>query len=178
MADFRILAEAAHEAADHAEATALGLTAAGWWGVTVLTLVAIMLYLKVPSMVASMLDKKIAGIREMLDEAAQLRKDAEALKAEYESKVAGASQHAAEMTQRAEEEAKQIVEKAKRDAEALIARRRKMAEDKISAAERAAVSELRAKAAEAAVAAAQGLIRDRHSAEADKALVNRAISEI
>lgn len=178
MAEFNLLAEAAHGAAEHAEATALGLTAGGWWSITVLTLIAIMLFLKVPSMVGSMLDKKIAGIREMLDEATALRKDAEALKAEYEAKVASASKHAEEMTARAEDEAKQIVEKARQDAAALVARRKKMAEDKISAAELAAVAELRAKAAEAAATAAQGLIRENHSAEADKALVNQVISGI
>lgn len=179
MADFILLAEAAHGAVEHhAEATAFGLAPPWWVALSMVALIAVMLYAKVPSMVAGMLDKKIAGIREMLDEATALRKEAEALKAEYEAKVASASQHAEEMTSRAEDEAKQIVEKAKQDAAALVARRKKMAEDKISAAEIAAVAELRAKAAEAAATAAQGLIKENHSADADKALVNQVISGI
>jgi F-type H+-transporting ATPase subunit b len=61
---------------------------------------------------------------------------------------------------------------------AVISRREKMAADKIAAAELAAVSELRARAADAATQAAQGLIARNHSASADKALVDQAISSI
>lgn len=178
MADFNLLAEAAHGAAEHAEANALGLGPGGWVALSMIALIVIMLYLKVPALVASMLDKKIDGIRKMLDEAATLRAEAEALKAEYEQKVANATKHAEELKTAAEHEAKLIVEKAKVDAAALITRREKMAEDKIAAAERTAIADLRAKAAEAAAVAARGLIRENHSAAADKALVDQAISGI
>lgn len=178
MADFNLLAEAAHGAAEHAEVTALGLGPGGWVALSMIFLIGVMIWMKVPAMVAGMLDKKIEGIRAMLDEATKLRKEAEALKAEYEAKVASASDHARETTARAEEEARHIVEKAKQDAVDLVARRQKMAEEKIAAAERAAVSELRAKTASAAAAAAQGLIQQKHSAEADKALVDQAINSI
>lgn len=179
MADFNLLAEAAHAAAEHhAEVAAFGLAPPWWVALSMVFLIGVMIFLKVPSVVGSMLDKKIEGIRMMLDEAAQLRREAEALRAEYEAKVASASQHAEEMTKRAEDEALQIVEKARQDAEALVARRRKMAEDKIAAAELAAVSELRARAAEAAATAALGLIKENHSADTDKTLVDKVISEI
>lgn len=178
MADFNLLAEAAHGAAEHAEATALGLGPGGWVALSMIFLIGLMIWMKVPAMVAGMLDKKIEGIRAMLDEATKLRKEAEALKAEYEAKVASAAGQASEMTARAQEEAQHIIEKAKQDAVDLIARRQKMAEEKISAAERAAVSELRAKTATAAAAAAHGLIQQKHTAEADKALVDQAINSI
>ena len=51
-----------------------------------------------------------------------------------------------------------------------------MAEDKIAAAERSAIAEVRAKAAAAAAAAAAQLIAERHDAGADKALIDRTIS--
>jgi F-type H+-transporting ATPase subunit b len=50
-----------------------------------------------------------------------------------------------------------------------------MAEDKIAAAERAAVDEVRARAAAAAAAAAEQLIRERFDAKADRRLVDQAI---
>jgi F-type H+-transporting ATPase subunit b len=53
-----------------------------------------------------------------------------------------------------------------------------MAEEKIAAAERGAVAELRAKAAQAAASAARGLIAQNHSAKADKKLVDEAIGSI
>jgi F-type H+-transporting ATPase subunit b len=60
----------------------------------------------------------------------------------------------------------------------LIERRGKMAEDKIAAAERGAVAEVRAKAASAAAAAAGALIAERNNAKADKALIDGAIDAL
>lgn len=178
MADLSLLAEAAHGAAEHAEVTALGLTAAGWWAITVLALFVLMIFLKVPSIVASMLDKKIDGIRQMLNEASTLRAEAEALRHEYADKVANVEKDAAAMLDHAKREAEAIVAKAETDAANVVARREKIAEEKIAAAERAAVDELRVKAADAAAAAARRLIGEKHSAEADKTLVDHTIGEI
>ncbi|MGP1352973.1 MAG: F0F1 ATP synthase subunit B, partial [Parasphingopyxis sp.] len=76
------------------------------------------------------------------------------------------------------EEADQIVTQAEADADALIERRQRLAEEKIAAAERSAVAEVRAKAASAATAAAAALIEQKHDAEADKALIDRTISNM
>ncbi len=174
-----VLAEAAGEAhGEVGEPSAFGLGPGGWVAMTVLALFALMIYLKVPALVAGMLDQKIAGIRALLDEAVKLRREAEALKAEYEAKLAGAATDAATMTAAAEEEAGRIVAKAQTDATALVARRQKMAEDKISAAERAAIDELRAHTAIAAASAARQIIAQTHGAVQDKALIDSAIAGI
>ena len=179
MADLQFLAEAAHgAAAEHATPVALGLTPGGWVAASMLAVMALMLYLKVPALIGAALDKQIAGIRGQLDEAARLRAEAEALWAEYAKKIANAEAHAASMIDHARVEADQIVAKAEADSAAMIARRQKMAEDKIAAAERGALDELRAKAATVAAAAARGLIAETHDAKADKALVDGAISGI
>ena len=60
-------------------------------------LIAIMLWKKVPQMVVSGLDNKIAAIRQQLDEARQLRAEAEALRQEYQTKIANAEKDAAAM---------------------------------------------------------------------------------
>jgi len=174
-----LLAEAAHEAAEgHAEATAFGLAPPWWVALSMVALIGIMIYMKVPAVVASMLDKKIEGIRLMLDEAATLRTEAEALRQEYADKLANVEKNAAAMLEHAKHEAEAIVAKAEADAADVIARREKIAEDKIAAAERAAVEELRVRAANAAAAAARDLIGRHHSAKADKALVDQAIGDI
>jgi F-type H+-transporting ATPase subunit b len=179
MADFSILAAAVEAAADHAEEpTALWLTPGGWVAATMIALVVLAIYLKVPGMIGGMLDRKIGEIRHLLDEATKLRAEAEALKAELQAKLANAAKEAAALKASAEEEAKLLVAKARADAEALVARREKMAEEKIAAAERSAIAELRAKASDAAAVAARGLIVKNHSATADKALVDEAISSI
>jgi F-type H+-transporting ATPase subunit b len=58
----------------------------------------------------------------------------------------------------------------------LVERRTRMAEDKIAAAERAALDEVRATAATAATAAAESLIRDKVDARADKPMVDATIA--
>jgi F-type H+-transporting ATPase subunit b len=174
-----LLAEAAQAAAEHHEVpSALGLTPGGWVAASMLAVFGIMLWAKVPAIVAGMLDKQIGEIRKQLDDAAKLRVEAEALKAEYEKKVRDAARDAVAMKAAAEDEAKAIVAKAKSDATALIERRTKSAGEKIAAAERNAIAELRAKAADAAALAARNLIAEVHDAKADKALVDEAIAGI
>lgn len=175
---FLTAAGAAHEAVEHATPTALGFSPGAWVALAMLAVFALMLYLKVPALIASMLDKKIEGIRTQLDEAAKLRAEAEALKAEYQKKVSGAAKEAEALKAAADEEAKLIVAKAKTDATALIERRTKSAEDKIAAAERAAVAEVRAKAASAATAAASALIAQHHDTKADATLIEATIAKL
>ena len=159
----------------HAEPTAFGLDATGWVSLAMVVVFAILLWKRVPAIIGAALDRKIATIRDQLDEAAQLRAEAEALKAEYEAKAAAADSERATMLDRARQEADMIVAQAKTDTEALIERRTRMAEDKIAAAERHAIEEVRARAATAAAAAAARLIAEEMDAGADKALVDRTI---
>jgi F-type H+-transporting ATPase subunit b len=160
------------------EATAFGLTAPAWISLAVIVVLAILVWKKVPGAIARALDDKIAVIRDQLAEAETLRKQAEALKAEYEAKAASADQDRKAMLDRARHEAEEIVAKAKTDAEAMVERRTRMAEDKIAAEERSAVEQLRAVASDAAAKAAARLIAERHNATTDAQLVDRAIKDI
>jgi len=158
--------------------TAWGFDASGWVALSMIAVFAIMLWAKVPAIVGKMLDKQIAEIKKNLDEAANLRKEAEALKAEYEAKAAGAAQEAESMIANAQKEAEALVEQAKADTKTLITRRKKMAKEKIAAAERAAIAEVRENAANAASMAAEQLIISDHDAAADKALIENAIADL
>ena len=164
-------------AAEHREeATAFGIGAGGYVALAMLVVFGIMLKGGVPKIVAGLLDKQIAEIRQQLDEAKALRAEAEALRAQYTAKIAGAEADAAAMVEHAKHEAEAIVAAAEVQTSALIARREKMAQDKIGAAERSAIADVRATAAFAATAAARGLIADNHDAKADKRLVDAAIA--
>ena len=165
-------------AAHHEEPSALGLTPPAWIALAMIVVLGILIWKRVPALIGKALDKKIAGIREQLDEASRLRAEAEALKAEYEARSAQAGAEAATMLERARAEADSIVSKAEADAAALVERRTRMAEDKIAAAERTALEEVRTKAAAAAAAAAESLIRDKLDARADKANVDATIAEL
>lgn len=170
--------EHAAEGGHSAGPEALGLGPSAWVGIAMLVFILILLWKKVPGAIAGGLDSKIASIRQQLDEAKALRAEAEALRKEYADKIANAEKDAAAMIDHAKHEAEAIVAKAEADTKAMIERRKKMAEDKIGAEERAAVDELRSRAASAAAAAAGALIAEKHDAAADGKLVDEAIAGI
>jgi F-type H+-transporting ATPase subunit b len=173
-----IAAAVAAEAPEAAEPTAFALDPGGWVALAILIVFALLIWKKVPGAVGRALDSRIALIRDQLAEAESLRREAEALKAEYEAKAASVDKDREAMLERAKHEADEIVAKAKTDAESLIERRTQMAEDKIAAEERTAIEQLRAAAADAASKAAAKIIAERHDAETDAKLVDQAISEI
>ena len=160
------------------EPTFLWLNPGGWIALAMLVVLALLTWKKVPGAIGRALDSKIALIRDQLAEAESLRKDAEALKAEYEAKAASADEDRQALLNRARHEADEIVAKAKSDAEALIERRTRMAEDKIAAEERGAIEHLRAATAIAASRAAARLILDHHDPARDSRLVDQAIDHL
>src|SRR5438045_6311372 len=145
-----LVASVAQPAAPEAgEPTALWLNPGGWVALAILIVFVLLIWKKVPGAIGRALDSKIALIRDQLAEAESLRKEAEALKAEYEAKSKSADKDGAALLERAKHEADEIVAKAKTDAAALIERRTRMAQDKIAAEERSAIDQLRATAADA-----------------------------
>jgi F-type H+-transporting ATPase subunit b len=76
--------------------------------------VAILVYYKVPKLIAKALDDRAEAIRNELDEARRLREEAQALLADYQKKHRNAGQ-----------EAEAIVEQARREAAAFAAETRK-----------------------------------------------------
>jgi len=179
MAETQTVAEThAPATTEHAQPALLGLTPPMWIALAMILVFAIMVWKKVPAAIGKALDKKIDAIREQLGEAETLRKEAEALKAEYASKAAAAEAEAAAMVERARHEADALIEKARRDADALVERRSRMAEEKIAAEERAAVQQLRAAAADAAARAAARLLSERVDAETDSRLIDQALGQL
>lgn len=158
--------------------SAFGLQDYQWVSLSMAVLLGVVVWKKVPSAVLGGLDKKIAEIKAQLDEAKDLRAEAEALRDEYAAKIAGAQKDAASMMEGAQREADAILAKAEADSEAMVARRKRMAEDKIAAAERDAIASVRASAVDAASAASRALIADKHSADADKVLADEVIASL
>lgn len=159
----------------HAEPSALGVTAPGWVALSMLVVIAIMLWQKVPGLIARTLDGRIDAIREQLDHATRLRAEAEVLLAEATARQAASAGDAEAIVAHAQAEAAALMTKAQADSAELVRRRGLMAEDKIAAAERTALAGVRAHAAAAAARAAGELIATHHGADADRALVDRTI---
>lgn len=161
---------------EQGEMSFLGINPGGFVALSMIVVLAILFWKGAFKAIGHALDKKIASIREQLDEASRLRAEAEALRAEYQARTAAAQAEAEQIVAHAHAEADMILAKAKEDTQALIQRRQRMAEDKIAAAERAAIAEVRAKAATAATAAAASIIAERNDSENDRTLVDKAIS--
>ncbi|MBC7160032.1 MAG: hypothetical protein H5U21_08300 [Porphyrobacter sp.] len=164
---------------EHTQPAAFGVIGPGAWvSLAMLLFIAIVLWKGVHRTIAAGLDARIAAIRRQLEEAKALRAEAEALRADYAARIAGAEQDAAAMIEHARSEAAAIVAKAQIDTAAIIARRERMAQDRIGAAERSAVDEVRARAAAAAAGASRRIIAERHHAEADRRMVDEAIAQL
>jgi len=160
----------------HVEPSVFGISAAGFVALSMLVVIGIMLWKGVPALVARLLDDKIAAIRTDLDQAKALRAEAEALLAEAKRREAASAGDAAAIVAHAEQEAAAMIAKASADADELVRRRTMMAQDKIGAAERTALADVRARTADVAARAAAAIIAERHGASADKALVDRTIA--
>lgn len=128
--------------------------------------------------IGAMLDERSAVIKAQLEEAQQLREEAEKLLSEYQRKQRDAEKEAADMVAQAKEDAKIMAKEAKADIEAMAARRTRAAEEKIAQAEASAVKEVRAVAVNAAVAAASAVMADKLKGKDGGALVDRAIAGV
>ena len=128
--------------------------------------------------VAGMLDKRAADIRAELDEAARLRREAEAMLAEATHRRTQAIADAEALLVGARAEAARVAERAAAEAEAALKRREKMAQDRIGAAEKAALDEVRNTAAEVATDATRAVISQALSAETDGHLIDTAIQKL
>ena len=176
----QVLVEDGHGGAGtHPEPELWGLAPFQIVSLSMLVLLLIALFgAKVHKTIAGGLDGKIAAIKDQLDEAKQLRAEAEALRQEYAAKIAGAEKDAEAMLVNARHEADALLEKAEADSKAMVERRKRMAEDKIAAAEREAVDDVRNRAVNAATNASRKLIAEKHDAAADKALADTVIAGI
>ena len=146
--------------------------AESWVLVAFLLFVALMIYMKVPGLVARMLDERAAKIAADLAEARKLREEAQALLASYQAKRTEAEKDAASIVAQAKADAAEYAEEARRKLAETLDRRRKQAEQKIAQAEAAAIKEVRAIATDVAVAAATNLV-----AEAAKGAKGAALTE-
>ena len=126
--------------------------------------------------ITQQLDSRADTIRAELAEAAKLRAEAEAMLADAGRARDAALAEAREVLARSKAEAARITEAAALDAAATAKRRERMALDRISAAEKAALNEVRQTAADVAASAARGFIADALTAEHDCEIIDRAIA--
>jgi F-type H+-transporting ATPase subunit b len=149
-----------------------------WVAVSFFLFVGLLLYLGVHRKIASVLDARAALIAKELDEARRLREEAEKVLADYRRKQGDAAKETQEIIDQASKEAEILAAETRRSMKEHFERRMKLAEDKIARAETEALREVRAAAAEAAVAAARIVIAERLTPETADRLVKQGIDAL
>lgn len=149
-----------------------------WALVALVIFLAILVYLKVPGMMGSALDKRAERIGNELEEARRLREEAQQLLAEYQRKRHEAEKEAEEIVAAAKRDAELIVDDAKKKTEEYVARRTALAEQKIAQAEQDAVNEVRASAVDIAVEAARNLLSQKVDAKAVGSLFKSSLQDL
>jgi F-type H+-transporting ATPase subunit b len=149
-----------------------------WVAVGFVLFIVLLLVLGVHTKLAGMLDNRADRIGQELDEARRLREEAHKLLAEYQRKRREAEEEAEAIVSAAKVEADRLAAEAQAKVEDYVARRTKSAEDKISQAEAQAVSEVRAAAADAAVAAAERIFAGTVKGQTADDLIQNGIREV
>lgn len=153
-------------------------TAEFWVAVAFVGFVALVIYLKAPGMVARALDERADAIRSELEEAQRLREEAQAMLADYQRRQRDAEKEAADIVTLAKEEAESFATEARAKLEESLARRTRIAEEKIAQAEVQALKDVRAAAADAAIAAATALLAEEVTGDTAAGLIDDGINQL
>ena len=149
-----------------------------WALVALIIFLGIVIYMKVPGMIAKALDDRAEKIRNELEEARKLREEAQSLLAEYQKKRKEAEKEAGDIVDAAKREAEMITAEAKQKTEEYVTRRTALAEQKIAQAEADAMDEVRGSAVDMALAAATKIIGDKVKGDTATDLFKKSLDEV
>ncbi len=157
---------------------ALWQDATFWVLVTSLMFVGLLVYFGVPALVTNALDKRADDIRNELDEARKLREEAQQVLASYQRKQRDAEKEAEAIIEQARAEAERLADETQAALAQQVERRTQLAEEKIGQAEVQALQEVRAIAADVAVAAARRIIEEKLDDTKATQLIDKSIAEV
>ncbi|ACM25649.1 F0F1 ATP synthase subunit B [Agrobacterium sp. SHOUNA12C] len=146
--------------------------------VALLLFIGLVVYLKVPGMMAKSLDDRADQIRNELAEAKRLREEAQHLLAEYQRKRKEAEADAANIVAAAEREAEMLTTEARKKTEEFVANRTALSEQKIKQAEADAMKAVRSAAVDLAIAAAESVLAKKAGGKVQSELFSNAVSEV
>jgi F-type H+-transporting ATPase subunit b len=149
-----------------------------WVAVAFVILMGVFAYAGVHNTVLKALDHRAERIKAELDDAKRLRDEAAKVLADYKARRASAEAEATEIVASAKAEAERIAAEAKTKMEDFVARRTKAAEGKIALAEAQALADVRAAAADAAVAAASTILSQTVKGEVADDLLAKGIADV
>src|SRR6476620_1569111 len=148
-----------------------------WVAVAFVILMVLFGYLGIHRTVLQTLDHRSERIKAELDDARRLKEEAAKLLAEYQARRTSAEREAEEIMASARAEAERIAAEAKTKMEYFFAQRTATTESKIALAEAQALADVRAAAADAAVAAASTILSQSVKGPVADDLVTKGIAE-
>lgn len=149
-----------------------------WEGLGLVIVLAFFVWWRVPAFLAAALDRRAEAIAKELEQASQIRREAEQVLLEYRQKATAAKSEAEHILKETKEEAARYATEARAQLQAQMERRAKMAEQQIAQAEARAIAEIRDAAANAAAAAAEKLIVAHLDDTKSRALIDSSIKEL
>src|ERR1700692_1755944 len=149
-----------------------------WVAVAFVILMGVFAYFGIHRTVLKALDHRSERIKAELDDARRLKEEAAKLLAEYKARHAAAEREAQDIIASARAEAERIASEAKAKMEAFVVRRTKPAESKIALAEAQALADVRAAAANAAVAAASTVLSQTVKGQIADDLLAKGLTEV
>ena len=149
-----------------------------WVAVAFVAFVLVLIYYKVPKLLAKALDDRADTIRAELDEARRLREEAASLLADYQKKHRNAGTEAEAILDQAKREAEAFAATTRRSLTEMAERRTRQAEDKIARAETQAIDDVRAAAVDMAIAAAEKILREKAAGPAGATLIDQGIRDL
>ena len=149
-----------------------------WVAVAFVLFIGVIIYVGGHKKIIEALDHRSARIKAELDEARRLREEAQKLLAEYQRKQREAEQEAEAIVADARAEAERVAAEARSKMEEFVARRTRLAETKIGQAEAQALADVRAAAADAAVAAAETILRETAKGKVADDLIVQGIADV
>lgn len=144
-------------------------------GLAFLLFLGVLLYYRVPSTVAGMLDRRATGIRDELAQARSLRDEAQSLVASFDRRRQEMAAQASRIVADARAESERAAVAAREEASRAVARRLASAEEQIASAEARAIREVRDRAVTLAVAAAQDVLARQMTAQDAGRLIDEGI---
>jgi len=149
-----------------------------WVGVALVVFLGILAFVGVPRLAAGALDAKAARVQAQLDEATQLREEAQALLAKIHADREASEKLAAEILANAQAQAKLMQEDAQAKLAEQLQRRGELAERRIATAEAQAAAEVKAAAADLAAQMAEQVLSARLVGAKSDPLVDSAIRQL
>ncbi|MGH1349239.1 MAG: F0F1 ATP synthase subunit B [Methyloligellaceae bacterium] len=149
-----------------------------WVAITVIIFALLMYYVGVPKKIGDSLDNKAGEIRSELEQARQLREEAQAILAEYQRKQREAEQTADDIVAQAKKEAEAFATETRQALKASLERRTLQAEEKIARAQEQATNEVRLAAINVAVSATEKLISENLSDKDANNLIKKSIQDL